>query len=213
MIQFPGVSKVDCAIELIRNTSGQDNFFADVYMNGYAVNVDLKLLPVGAYPDVDVRTFKEDVSSLLEANRETLALHRQWTTNNPEVIDRPTLEQFEPLATDAARRGVRNPTGAQLVKWAWQMRVSGGIPARPVFLTPYMILHQTTARTEDLSQGFDDDFELPNWERPRRRTSSNDSVLKTLQSLNFEPEDAEQTKGKTSAVADFFDLLLSEDED
>jgi hypothetical protein len=210
---LPDVSKVDHAMELIRNTSGLDSFFADVYMHSSDINVDLKLIPVGAYPDVDVQTFKEDVSGLLEANRETLALHRQWTTNNPEVIDRPTLEQFEPLATDAARRGVRNPTGAQLVKWAWQMRVSGGTPARPVFLTPYMISHQTTAKTDDLSLGFGDDFELPDWDRRHRRVSSNDSVLKTLQSLNFEPEDAEQTKERKSSVADFFDMLLSEDED
>jgi hypothetical protein len=212
MGMLPDVSKVDHAIELIHNTSRQDSFFADVYIRDFDINIDLKLLPVGAFPDVDVQTFKEDVSSLLEANRKTLALHHLWASQNPEVIDKPTSEQFQPLATDAARRGVRNPTGAQLIQWAWQLRISGGMTVRPVFLTPYVISHQTEVAAVAYASGFDEEFDLPDWEKTRSRVSSNDHVLKTLQSLNFDQDEDKVSKTKTSSVKDFFADLLSDED-
>jgi hypothetical protein len=207
----PMHDKIDRAISLIRNTSQHDTFFADVYLNRHDISLDLKLCPVGAYPDVDVETFKDDINALLASTEETVSV--QLGAGNLDVVHMGTPEQMQPLVREAARRGARNPTGAQLVRWAWQMRISGGMTVRPVFLTPYVTSHQTEMTALAFAAECDGEFDPPDWETPSSRMSSNDHVMKTLQSLNFDPNEAKVSKTKTSSVADFFDMLLSEDED
>lgn len=210
---------VERAIGMILNTAVQDSFFADVYMHNHEINVDLKLVPVGAYPDVDVQAFKDDLSNLLHATRDMRALDREWTTEDSYALGTLTSEQFQPLAVDAARRGVKNPTGAQLIEWAWQIRLSGGITPRPVFLKPYVISHHTEPSVKYYSSEFDEGFEQDGWGHCRSRVSPSDGFQKTRQSFtNFDLDefnlgDTEKLfETNTSTITDFFkDLLTDED--